>query len=259
MSLLDGIIEFAKVIASEVTGPNSAVLYNLTGAPGFRLDADGNPVDSDDSDAAGEQAISQTGYQSLGIIGRPLPPEGELFAEAVSARTGDGLEPMAWRDLRINKALNPTGANTAPAEGQLLFAGYGGGFISHRPTAVDTGSKPGTVTTLYVPYDFDGAGVPQKAHTIALDPTPGNSSIQLIHGDGVFLNLTEDVGNGEPGITWSAGDESFGAISGSEITMQAPKIMLKGNVYVGGKAEAGLPLLAGAASPPCPSLFVSPV
>lgn len=259
MSVIDGIIEFAKAIASEVSGPNSAVLYNLTGAPGFRVDAEGNPVDSDDNDEAGEQAISQTGYQSLGIVGRPLPPDGELHAETVSARTGDGMEPFAWRDLRINRALNPTGAGTAPAEGQVLFAGYGGGFVSHRPTDGNTGSKPGTVTTIYVPADFDADGVPQKAHAIVLDPTPGNSSVQLIHADGVFLSLTEDVGIGEPGISWSTSDESFGRVSESEVLIQAPKIMLKGNVYVGAQPETGVPLLAGAASPPCPSLFVSPV
>lgn len=258
MSLLDGIIEFVKVVASEVTGPNSAVLMNVTGAPGFLLDASGEIVGSDNSDDAGEQAPSQTAYTALGIVSRPLPPEGELYAESIAARTGDGLEPFAYRDLRINKALNPTGAGTAPAEGQVCVAGYGGGFVSIRPTEVVTGSKKGDVITLYVPGEFDADGVPQKSHAIVIDPTPGNSSIQLVHADGLFLTLTEDVGIGEPGISWSVDDASFGRISKSEVVIQAPKIMLKGNCYLGAQPEVGVPLLAGPASPPSPSVFVSP-
>jgi hypothetical protein len=121
----------------------------------------------------------------------------------------------------------------------------------------DDGDGP-DVSTWYVPFDPDGSGNPQKAHVISIDPTPGNSSISIAHASGLFLMLTEDSGAG-PGITWAVDSSTFGRMSAGEFTVNAAKIMLKGNVYVGAAAEAGLPLLAGPASPPCPSLFVSPV
>ncbi len=136
-----------------------------------------------------------------------------------------------------------------------MFAGYRGSFLSHQIGAT-SGSKKANITTLYVPYEFDGAGVPTKAHAIVVDPALG---IQLVHGDGVFFALSHDVGIGEPGITWAMGPTAFGRISASEVLIHHPKIMLKGNIYLGAQPEAGAPLLPGPISPPCPSLFVSPV
>ena len=259
MSALNQIIEFAKVIASSVAGPHAAALFNLTGIGGFSYDEDGAVVGEDTSDDGGEQAHEQEAYQSLGIIGRPLPPEGDLFAEALTLRAEDGLIPFAFRDLRINRAINPSSNGTTPREGQLLFAGYGGAFISHAMTAAPTGSKRGNVTTIYVPYDFDGDGVPQKAHAISIDPSDDNSSISIVHGDGVFFTLTEDAGAGSPGILWAVDGQTFGRMSSGEFLVQAAKITLKGNCFVGRQAEAGAPLLPGPTSPPCPSLHLSPV
>lgn len=258
MSVLDAVVEFVKVVASELAGPSSAVLYNVTGSPGFRFAADGSGLGTDDTDDAGEQGISQVAYQSLGVLARPLAPSGEEHCEAAAFRTGDGLEPFAYRDLRINAAVN-AGGGQAPQPGQTMFAGYGGGFLSHQQTDANTGSQKGTLTTLYVPADFDADGVPQKAHAIVIDPTPGNSSIQLVHADGVFFTLTEDVGTGNPGISFAVGDETFGRISPDEVLLQAPKIMLKGNVYLGQVPDnpAILPLAAGSLSLPCPSLYLS--
>jgi hypothetical protein len=139
-----------------------------------------------------------------------------------------------------------------------MFVGYGGAFLSHAMTAENTGSKKGNVSTLYVPHDFDGSGVPQKAHAISIDPTPGNSSITLVHASGLVLTLTEDAGAG-PGIVASVDASTFLRMSAGELTLQAAKVMLKGAVYLGAQAEAGLPLLPGVASPPGPSVFVSPV
>ncbi len=249
MSFLNHVLEFCKVIASSVGGTNTTTLYNLTGIGGF---------DDDDSDAGAEQAHEQECFTGLGLIGRPLPPEGELFCEALSARTEDGLVPLAFRDLRLHRALNPGGTPTTPAAGQLMFVGYGGAFLSHALTAANTGSRKGNVSTLYVPHDFDAGGVPQKAHAISIDPTPGNSSITLVHASGLVLTLTENAGAG-PGIVASVDDSTFLRMSAGELTLQAAKVMLKGAVYLGAQAEAGLPLLPGVASPPGPSVFVSPV
>lgn len=254
MSFLDQVVEFAKVLGSAVTGSNSAVTYNVTGVGDFREDASGSVIGSDDTDAAGDQGDAQPAYQSLGVVGRPLPPEGELWAESVALRTADGLEPIAYRDLRINRALNPTGAGTAPKEGQVFLAGYAGAFLSHELATADSGDQKPNITTLYVPYSFSG-GVPAKAHAIVIDPVVG---IQIINGEGAFLSLANDVGNGEPGIVWGMSAGSFGRISESEAVIQAPKIMLKGNVYLGAEADAGVPLLAGPSSPPGPSVYISP-
>jgi len=258
MSALDRIVAFVKAVSSTVEGENSEARYNVTGAGGFRVGAGGAITNGsgDDGDDAGEQASSQEGYASLGVVGRPLPPDGNLFAEAAALRTDDGLLPFGWRDLRLSRAVNPGGGAATPTEGQLMFAGYGGAFLSHAMAPDAPGSN---ISTWYLPFDFDGDGVPQKAHVVSMDPTPGNSTIQLVHADGVVVALTEDAGGGAPGITWAVDDATFGSMKPGEVTISANKIMLKGNVYVGAQAEAGLPLLAGAASPPCPSLFVSPV
>lgn len=246
MSALNQVIDFCRVVASSLGSDNRATLYNVAGIAGF------------DGEDDGEQANDQEVFSALGVVSRPLPPEGDLFAEAIAARGEDGLLPFAMRDLRIHRAIN-AGGSSAPAEGQTMFAGYGGGFLSHGLTAGNSGSKRASVTTIYVPYAFDGDGAPTKAHAIVIDPTEGNSSIQLIHGDGVFFTLTEDAGNGSPGIVWATDDATFGRAGGGEFVVQAEKITLKGNVYVGAQADTGLPLLAGPSSPPCPSFFVSPV
>jgi len=125
-------------------------------------------------------------------------------------------------------------------------------------TAENVGSKRANISALYVPYAFDSAGVAQKAHAIIIDPTDGNSSIQLIHGDGVRLTLSEETGSG-PGIVAAIDGSTFLRMAAGELTLQAEKVTLKGNVYLGAAAETGLPLLAGVASPPSPSVFVSPV
>jgi hypothetical protein len=260
VTLLDNVIQFVKVVASEVVGTNSAIAYNVTGIGGFKTNAAGEVTTDDDGDDAGEQAHEQPVYSALGMVGRPLPPNADGFLEGIALRVDDGLETFAQRDLRINRALNPTGAGTAPAAGQIGFAGYGGGFVSVRQATAESGSKTPDVFTIYVPYEFDGSGVPTKAHAVIIDPTPGNSSIQLIHGDGVFVTMSEETGEG-PGLVAAVGADTFLRMSAGKLTLQATEILLKGNCYLGrGPSPAAfLPLLAGPASPPGPSIFISPV
>ena len=246
MTALDAVAAFVKVVGSAIAGGEPT--FSVQGIGGFG----GFDGDADDGDPGkAEQSSGQPGYSALGIIGRPLPPEGGLFAEAAALRIDGGLSPIGWRDMRLNRALQP-------AEGQLAFAGYGGAVLSHAMTDDEVGSRKANRATWYVPFDFDGNGVAQKAHTISIDPTPGASSISLAHADGLFVSMTEDTGNG-PGIVIAVDGSTFLRMTAGELTLQAAKVMLKGNVYVGRQAEFGLPLLAGPASPPCPSLFVSPV
>lgn len=248
MSAIDQVLAFVKVIASELIAGEPT--FNVTGIGDIR--AEGLGFAGDDGDDAGEQAAGQVAYGPLGILGRPLPPEGPLYAEALAARVDGGLSPIAWRDMRINNAVNP-GAPGTPALGQLMFAGYGGAFLSHALTAAAVGSRKANISTWYVPFDFDAGGVPAKAHVISIDPTPGNSSISLVHADGVFFSLTSD------GITWAVDNATFGSIKAGEVLIQASRIMLKGNCYLGAQPEVGAPLLGGPISPPSPSIFVSPV
>lgn len=247
MSALDAVATFVKLIATALV--DGEPTYNVTGIGGFALGSDGSATGEDDSDEAGEQSLpGQFGYSSLGIVGRALPPEGELHAEGVALRVDGGLVPIGWRDMRIHRALNPGGGNTTPAAGQLIFAGYGGTFLSYSVNA-----EGASIATLYVPHDFDADGVPQKAHALVIDPTEGNSSITLVHANGARITLTDD------GIAWAIDDATFGSMRPGELAVNAERILLKGNVYLGAQAEAGVPLLAGAASPPSPSVFVSPV
>ena len=258
MSFLNHVVEFVKVIASSVAGANAATVYNVAGIAGFAVDEDGQITGESTDDDEGEQAHEQEVFQSLGIIGRPLPPSGDLFAEALTVRTEDGLLPFAFRDLRLHRALNPSGTPTTPREGQLMFAGYGGAFLSHSMTASNTGSKKGNVTTLYCPYDFDANGVPQKAHAIIINPSSDANSISIVHGAGVFFTLTGDTGAG-PGLVASVGSSTFLRMTDGELTLQAERVLLKGNVFLGRLAEAGVQLLGGPVTPASPSVFVSPV
>lgn len=258
MSFANHVIEFVKVIASSVGGTNGAPLFNVSGVPGFALDADGQVTGDDASDEASEQAQEQEVYQALGVIGRPLPPDGDAFLEALALRTDDGLVPFAFRDMRLHRAVNPTGSGVTPRAGQLMFAGYGGAFLSHSMTEDNVGAKKGNVTVLYVPHDFNGAGVPQKAHAIIVDPSDGNSSLQLIHASGLRLTLTEDAGGG-PGIVASVDGETFFRMTAGEFSVSATKILLKGNCYLGRQAETGAPMLGGAITPPSTSVFLSAV
>lgn len=258
MSFLNHVVEFVKVVSSGLSGPSSAVHMNVTGSGGFALDESGKVIGVDDSDDGGDGAHEQEAYSALGIIGRPLPAEGDAFLEALALRTGDGRLPFAFRDLRINRAINPGGAGSStPKPGQLLFAGYGGAFLSHAMTAGNVGSKPGNISTLYCPFNFDSNGVPQSAHAVTLDPRDP-SSISIAHASGIFFALTADTGSG-PGIVASVDGSTFFRMSAGEFVVSAAKIMLKGNCYLGAQAEAGVPLFGGPISPPSPSIFVSPV
>src|SRR5687767_1533854 len=106
--MFDRVLAFVKIAASEVSKNTKVTLFNVVGFG----------PDDDPDDAFAEAGISQEVFQSLGIVGRPLPPKGDLFTEALAARTSDGLVPFAFRDSRIHQALNPGGGNSVPKHGQ---------------------------------------------------------------------------------------------------------------------------------------------
>lgn len=171
MSEIDGVIAFCKVAASTLGKGAGSVLLNL------RAFSDG---DADDSTA--ETSSEETSYAGVGLISNPRPADAAGHAEAVALRAEDGLPTIALRDLRITKARGPI------AKGAVSLAGYGGAFL----TIDDAASGTGSVVTLYVPFEHDGAGVPAKAHVLTIDSTPGNEGIVLAHADGHALLLTPE-------------------------------------------------------------------
>ena len=246
----DYIAAFGKVVGSSISSETKAILTQITGIGGI----DPTVEDAD----AGEVSDKSETFNSLGVISRPLPPDtlngNPVHAEVLCMRTSDGLVPVSWRDLRL-EAIFPNGQK----EGSTSLAGYGGGFFTLDLTPSPSGSKKASIAIGYVPYDFDSNGVAQKAHSFIMDATPGNESISMVSGAGVFFALKDDVNGQGKGIFWAVDNNTWGSMTPGKVFVQAATIQFKGNVGLGAQPEAGLPLLAGAASPPGPSVFISPV
>jgi len=233
-ALTSFVASFVRVLGSTVAGKHSAVLVGGDGAIGA--------LDDQDPGASGEQFTDVEAYGAPGIVFRPRPPEtvggDELSAEAMALRTGGGLVPVAWRDLRLNRRFS------APKPGSVALVGYGGGFLAFDDTSDKTSSA-----TLYVPYSFSG-GVPTKAHVISLDPVA--ESVSIVHGDGFAVVLDADNG-----ITLRGGTSTWLNVKDGEITLVANKIVCQGNVALGAQPLAATPLTAGPVAPTRPSVFLS--
>ncbi len=240
----DMVVQFSKVITSSLHGTTNSLQYSVAGIGEFGPD-DGGTIDN--SDNVGEGTDDAEVFGAMGIVGRPLPPEkigGQDFhLEVVCVRNTDGLTPIATRDLRLRM---PPGA---PEPGTIAFVGYGGGF--HSLSAVDGGAG-GTIHVIYCPYDFDGSGVAQKAHSITLDPSSGNESIAIVHSEGAAITITN-----EEIVAKSPDGTSFIAIKDGKIDVVTGTCTFNCGVVIGNSALA-VPLLAGVASPPCSNLSVSP-
>ncbi len=237
-SRFDTVLAFSRVMASAVKGAAKAVLVNLDGFANGEEDADA------------EGAVDEPMYGPIGFYCRPkgpqkadgatgLKPEG--FAEVIAARLADGLLAFAGRDLRLSTRVNP-------AEGEVGLVQYGGGFISMK----DASDGKGTEITLYSPHLNDD-GTTQRAHAISYDPA--NDTMTIVHSSGASVVVTA---NKELVLRSDTGEARI-ILKGDTITMQAQKIIAQGNVVVGANPVGALPLVAGAASPPCPSLWLSPV
>lgn len=244
----DLIVRFSSIVNSSLSTRTGAVQLSVVGIAGMDYEAG----TSDPSDAtAAENTDNAPQYSAPGIIGRPLAAQSvngsNLQMDVVSIVTADGLVPIGYRDLRLKMG------GGGPAAGVLAFVGYGGGFVSHTP--VPLGGDPaggGTVTTFYCPYDFDAAGNAQKAHTLIMDPTPGNESVMIIHSSGLAISMF----GGALLMKNAAGDATF-RLDENGIVMTGTQIVLSGGVIVGDPATA-VPLLAGPASPGSTKFYVSP-
>jgi hypothetical protein len=233
---------FFDVVGTAFGQRAKGLLVTLAGARGTTLD-----------DSKGEKAPNQQAWNAgtLAVLANPLDGTTSgtpLRAGVVGARTADGVVPLAWKDPRIDRAF-PNGV----PKGTVALAGYGKAF--HSIGVVDA-SDPNTsaVHTLYAPFEFDADGVPTKAHAIVIDTTPGKTSIQLVHADGYFLQLQEGKG-----IRGAVDDSTFFQMKPGVFSVQAASINLQGNVALGADTSIAVPLLGGSASPPGPSVFISPV
>lgn len=228
------VLSFVRVVGSTVLGENSAVLLGGEGAVGDIND----PLENGSSDSFTDSEH----FATPGIVWRPRPPEvvdgKELSAEGIGARIGRQTVPIGLRDLRLNRKFS------APKPGSVALVGYGGGFLAFDDTDAEESRA-----TLYVPYAFSG-GVPTKAMSVSLDPEA--ESMMLVHGDGYAVVLDKDNG-----ITLRGDDSTWLSVKPGKIELVAASISARGSVALGADTSTAVPLLAGAASQPTPSVFFS--
>lgn len=242
MSALDLVAAFVRVVSSSLKGGEP--VFNVAAIGDFDEDADADPN-------KGETATEQLAHGALGLIARPLDPDADGFAEALALRLDSKLEPLGWRDLRLNALLG----GAAPSKGQQMLAGYGGAFLSHSMTAANSGSRKANISVWYVPHDFSGT-TPSKAHAIIVDPTPGNSNITIVHANGTRFTLADETGTG-PGLLASVNGTTFLRMTDGEFSVSAERILLQGNVYLGRDITAAIPFAGGPTMPPSSSVFLT--
>ncbi len=217
-------LTYVQVTGSSIDGPLSALLYGGTTGVGD------------------EEVQDAEGFGAPGIVFRPRPPEDvdtdagpqNVQAEAIGARRGDEVFPLAWRDLRFHKVY------PAPKAGTVALVGYGGGFITFED--VEVGGRKVTNSIWYIPYDFSGAGIPQKAHMIALSPE--SESINILQGDGAQVVLLPDKE-----VMAISDNDTWWKLAPGRFDVQAAQISLIGTVYVGGIPPAVVPLAKSDLSP----------
>ena len=236
MGLIDAVFTYGRIVGSQVAKETGAILLSVVGHSGFG--------ESDEA-GSGETAEGMPQFGALGVVGVPKK-ESKLkgrtaFVEALLARMGDGLVPVAVRDLRINNAAFPNGL----AEAQTGIAGYGGGSVTFS-----TNANGESIATVYLPFQRNSAGVPQKAHAAILDPDQG---ITLAHADGYAVTM----GDGGLVLRSDTGEARI-VIKGDTVHITGQKVICQGVVVLGGEPAIAVPLLAGPASPPGPSVWISP-
>lgn len=169
--MFDRTFAFVKIVASKIGDTAGGILVNVRGFGKNASDDDG-----------GERSDEEPLYDGLGVLARPLPPDAKGYAEGVAARREDGLQMLSARDLRLAKARGNMNA------GARSLTGYHGAFVNIEPNAAGDAD----IITAYLPYAFDGNGVPTKAHAITMDASAGNKSIVLTHGEGACIAMTDE-------------------------------------------------------------------
>lgn len=208
--MFDAAFAYVKIVASSLSDKAKAVLVNVSAF------GDGDGDEDPDAEGSPDEPL----WGALGVVSRPRKPSADGHAEAIAARSENGLRPIAARDLRVNKARGNVN------EGAVGIAGYGGAFVSID----DAPSGGGSIVTVYAPYAFDGSGVPAKALTISLDTTKGGESIVVAHASGAAVVMTT---TGELVLRSDTGKASI-ILKGDAVTINGGTISILGNVTVGG-------------------------
>jgi hypothetical protein len=152
----------------------------------------------------------------------------QQYVETVFYRTGDGLVPISYRDLRLNEFF------PAPKEASVNVVGYAGAFDANEATFDNAGKPKSSTRTIYVPYAFSN-GAPTKAHAIVVDGTAGNESIAIVHGDGMAITMMHG-GKNSVVVKNKAGD--------AYVEVNDDGIVANGNLVVNGGATIGSPTAA---------------
>ncbi len=212
-SAFDGPLEALTIKSTEVTA-NGVVLAQLEGLAG------------------GGGSNGEAIYGAPGDLWRPLDADADGAAEVISARASDDLPVVAALELgesltslylRINEA-----AATPLGKGTRRIAWYRGAQLSF--TVAPSGT--GTIVQLYVPFDHDGQGVPQKGHVVTLDPVAG--AVTVVAASGAAVVLASD---GSATVR-SANGENFVSVSNDGVTLSGDLRVPNSNLVVGSPALA---------------------
>lgn len=208
-SAFDGILASGTIRGSSLSSKGSPL-----------FDVEQHPAEGD-IPAVG--SASESVYGLPCVVFRPLDPTDDGATEVVCARASDSLPILGARDLRIDDA-----AATDIAKGTARFAGYRGANLSISIAA----SGDGSVVQLYVPFDRDGDGVPQKGHVITLDPA--EEAVTIVAASGAALTLASD---GSATIKNGDGDV-FLSVSPDGVIMSGDLRVPNSNLVVGDPALA---------------------
>lgn len=166
------LIAAARAAASTVLGSAKSLVLHLEGL-------------------VGDTSSNEPMFGALGVVARPklpvtsdsdvksgLNPEGEC--EVLAIKNEDGMQPFAYRDLRLTARL-PT-----IEEGDVFLSGYQGGYVAIRATTDNLGST----VTLRAPR-LASDGTETLAHSLVLDPHASAApAIALTHGSGYSIRIT---------------------------------------------------------------------
>lgn len=231
-------LRFFRIVAASLSKARG-VLVNL--------DSGGS---SSDPEQWQEFSLAQPMLGPLGLLVWPRRPTKNKAGQEMRAdcladdATGDGLAPVAYRDHRLH-AFYPNAK-----EGDVTLVGYAGAFDSNSPKFDGAGNPQSSERVIYVPYAFDGNGVPTKAHTIEILGTAGNESISIIHGDGMAITML--AGGKNSVVLKNKSGNAYIEINDDGITLNG-NVSVTGGMVVGtavpGAAAAALPAMTSAMTP----------
>lgn len=216
--MFDSVFSRVKLAASSLSATAKNVLVNVRGM-----------LTDPDDPTAQEGSDNETLWGVIGVVSRPRATDAGGSAEAIASRTDDGFAPVASRDLRLNKRVNPK-------DGEVDVVHYDGGFISLASSS--DGDGKGTQIVIYSPT-LDGGGAIAKAHTIALDPS-GDGSVVVVHSAGMAITMAGGAKNSV--VIKNKDGSSFIELNDDGINIVSPKVTIYGPVNVGGVAAAGVAL-----------------